>query len=197
MGPNIIIPTVALLLIVPLVIFWAKRRFVDNLINTSAGGAIAVAPASRLTSNALRELPSPPWRVVYEISPDRMSGIEHVLLGPAGAFPLRTELGPMPDGATERQPSEIAQASIVRGGLDDALMRSHLSSDTLVLVYWGPPGASTSCSVDLMHGVIAVDGRRLDEWAASLDTRNLTESQVDLAWSTILQSIGRPNPFTG
>jgi hypothetical protein len=41
----------------------------------------------------------------------------------------------------------------------------------------------------------AVNGRSLQEWADSLKQQALTPAQVDLAWQTVLTSIGRPDPL--
>jgi hypothetical protein len=201
-GPQIIIPVLLLVIIVPVVSWWAKKRFKDG-----PGDQIdLVAPSSRLTSNALRRLESPPWRVVYEIAPDKMSGIEHVLIGPAGAFALVTVLDPLPTpadiaGVGEPDAHALARVAITRGGLDDALRRCALTSNGMVRVHWGPAVAGAPPSVDVMHGVTAVDGRRLAEWASDVESRaeaggsQLTPSQVDLAWQTALTSIGRPDPL--
>lgn len=203
-GPQILIPVLLLVVIVPLVSWWAKKRFKDG-----AGSEITVvAPSSRLTSNALRALESPPWRVVYEIASEKMSGIEHVLIGPAGAFAIVTVLDPLPAGGVDEMlepevdPPDahaLARAAITRGGLDDALRRCAMTSTGLVRVHWGPAVVGTPHSVAVMHGVTAVDGRKLDLWASTLgsgpDHPTLSPAQVDLAWQTVLTSIGRPDPL--
>ncbi len=189
MGPGIVIPVLLIAIVVPLGFAWAKKlkEPPDSLDEAPA------APAARLTSNALRQLASPPWRVVYEIAEDKLGGIEHVLIGPAGAFALRTSMEPMPapvDGKPDAH--ELAQAAIARGDLDDALRRCALSCNRLVWVHWGETSTE---SLELMPGVTAVDGRSIDAWARSLSTDVLTPAQVDLAWQTVLASIGRPDPL--
>ena len=78
---------------------WARRQFKQP---GAVAGELSSAPAARLTSNALRALESPPWRVVYEIGHDRMDGVEHVLIGPAGIFAVVTSMDP--DAAPDRRP---------------------------------------------------------------------------------------------
>ncbi len=206
-GPKILIPVLFVVIIVPLVSWWAKKRFKDG----HNDQADFVAPSSRLTSNALRGLASPPWRVAYEIAPEKLSGIEHVLIGPAGAFALVTVLDALPipsdtddnQGASEPDAQALARAAITRGGLDDALRRCALTSTGLVRVHWGPVLAGAPNSVEVMHGVIAVDGRRLGQWASQIESQavtgagssQLSPAQVDLAWQTVLTSIGRPDPL--
>lgn len=191
MGPGIVIPVVVIAIVVPIVLLWAKRRFTTG---TGEGDVIA-APGARITSNALRSLPSPPWRVVYEVSDHKLGGIEHVLIGPPGVFAVRTSMEPLPP-PPEREPTaqELAGPAIARGELDDALRRCGLSSDRLLVVHWGKQ-EHAAASVEPLPGEIAVDGRRLTEWASALDDQRLAASQVDLAWQTVSMAIGRPDPL--
>lgn len=193
MGPDIIIPVIVVAVLVPGAIVWAKKNFKDRVGADHDDGA--VPPSDRLTSNALRELSTPPWRVVYEVAPGRLGGIGHVLIGPAGVFALRTTMDPLPQTpAVDADASAIAQAAIARGGLDDALRRCAMSSDRLVVVHWGV-NDTAEIKVDLMPGVIAVDGRSLATWAATAGPDTLSPAQVDLAWQTVVTSIGRPDPL--
>lgn len=194
MGPEIIIPVVVLAIIVPIGIIWAKRKLKDGArlgIDDDTG---FVAPSDRLTSNALRTLQSPPWRVVYEVAHDRLGGITHVLIGPAGVFAVRTSMEPLPSSPDEATPAKIGQAAIARGGVDDALRRCGMSSDELLVVHWGMTDGGPA-SIQVMPGVTAVDGRRITSWAAERPSERLTTSQVDLAWSSVLTAIGRPDPL--
>lgn len=197
MGPGIVIPVLLVAVVVPVGLFWAKRRFKDGAGESDDAPA---APAARLTSNALRQLPAPPWRVVYEIHPDKLGGVEHVLIGPPGVFALVTSMEPMPAPSTgPADPHLVARAAIRRGALDDALRRCAMESDRLVTVHWGVETVPVPPSVDTMPGAIAVDGHQLAEWAASApshpEARTLTQAQVDLAWQTVVTSIGRPDPL--
>ena len=188
MGPGIIIPLIVIVIVVPIVFAWAKK-----LKNPTGDDEPAAAPAARLTSNALRDLATPPWRVVYEIAHDKLGGIEHVMIGPAGAFALQTSMEPLPAVEPgQPEPHALAEAAIARGGLDDALQRCAMSSDRLIRIHWG---AGTEGSVDVLPGMTAVNGRSLQAWADSLTEQTLTPAQVDLAWQTVLTSIGRPDPL--
>lgn len=194
MGPDIIIPVVVLAILVPVGIVWAKKSFKDGAQRGIDDDAGFVAPSDRLTSNALRELESPPWRVVYEVAHDKLAGITHVVIGPAGVFAVKTSMDSLPEPATDPTPAEVGKAAIARGGVDDALGRCGMSSDELLVVHWGVNEGGPA-SVQVMHGVTAVDGRRVTEWAAALSNGRLSTAQVDLAWSTVLTSIGRPDPL--
>lgn len=193
MGLDIILPLVVVVVVVPGAILWAKKTFKDN-IGRDRHDAF-VPPSDRLTSNALRELESPPWRVVYEVAHDKLDGIGHVLIGPAGVFALRTTMDPLPHPpSADADAPAIARAAIARGGVDDALRRCAMSSDRLVIVHWGV-NDSAEITVHLMPGVTAVDGRSLAMWAATAGPETLTPSQVDLAWQTVVTAIGRPDPL--
>ncbi len=193
MGPDIIIPVVLIAVLVPAAFIWTKKTFKNG--SAAATDAAVVAPSDRLTSTALRELETPPWRVAYEVAPDRLNGIGHVLFGPAGVFAMKTTMEPLPAAADDEADAKaIGEAAISRGGVDDALRRCAMSSDRLVVVHWGVHDHD-AMTVDLMPGVTAVDGRRLGEWANKLDADALTPAQVDLAWQTVVTAIGRPDPL--
>jgi hypothetical protein len=194
MGPGIIIPVIVIAVVVPIGVMWAKQRFKDGAADTDQ----ATDPSVRLTSTALRDVAARPWRVVYEIAPDKLGGIDHVVIGPAGTFALVTSMAALPDVPTaEPSAREISAAAIKRGAVDDALTRSAMSSDALVTVHWGAnrPDASTGPAVHLLPGAIAVDGRRIGEWLAGMSETRLTPAQVDLAWQTLVTAIGRPDPL--
>jgi len=193
MGLDIIIPIVLIAVIVPAVFIWAKQTFKDAA--PGSGDDPVSAPGDRLTSAALRELDTPPWRVVYEVPPDKLDGIAHVLIGPPGVFAVRTSMEPLPALSNEpADPKAVGEAAIARGCVDDALRRCGMSSDRLVVAHWGVNDGN-ELALDPLPGVTAVDGRRIGEWADGLDARELAESQVDLAWQTILTTIGRPDPL--
>jgi hypothetical protein len=189
MGPGIIIPLVIVIIVVPLALSWARKTFRSG----SPTAVEAPPPSARLTSNALRTLPTPPWRIVPEIAPDKLGGIEHVLIGAAGVFGVETSMDPLPAPVSEPTPQQVAEVAIRRGALDDALRRCAMESDRIVTVHWGLGGVPQA-SVAVLPGLTAVDGRALGDWAASL-AGVLTPAQVDLAWQTVLTAIGRPDPL--
>jgi hypothetical protein len=194
MGPGIIIPLVVIAIVVPVGLTWAKHHFKD-------GGDEARTtsdPSVRLTSTALRGLDMRPWRVVYEVAADRLDGIDHVVIGPAGIFAIVTSMEPIPDEPTIGPSARDVSAAAIRlGAVDDALTRCAMSSDALVTVHWGAPDRDVAAppSMTLLPGSVAVDGRRLDEWLAGLSGSRLTPAQVDLAWQTLVVAIGRPDPL--
>lgn len=195
MGPEIIIPVVLLAIIVPTVLTWAKR----NLREPGSGGfdpEAVRAHSERFTSDALRTLPTPPWRVIYEIAAGKLGGIEHVLIGPAGIYAIRTSMDPLPPGpVAEPSAAEMAESAIARSELDDALRRCAMSSDRMVWLHWGSSGDDSPVAVQTLPDMTAVNSHRLGAWVATLGETRLTPAQVDLAWQTVTTAIGRPDPF--
>lgn len=194
MNLGIIIPVVVLAIAVPAVAIWARQRLAET--SNDALDTPSTGPSVRLTSGSLRDLPTPPWRVVYEIADDKLGGLDHVLVGPAGIFGLKTSMEPLPDPpTTEPDARAMAEPAILRGALDDALQRCAMTSTALLRVHWGRRDSPIDATgVELSPGEIAVDGRRLADWAGALDDV-LSPAQVDLAWQTVVTAIGRPDPL--
>lgn len=192
MGSNIVIPVIVIAVIVPAVLLWAKHTFRDS---AGSDDDLPVAPSDRFTSNALRELDSPPWRVVYEIGDGRLGGIAHVLIGPSGIFALRTTMDPLPAPSTgDVDARTVSEAAVARAELDDALRRCAMSSDRLVTVHWGA-NEGAEIAIEMMPGHTAVDGRSLGDWVAGSGPETLSPAQVDLAWQSVVTAIGRPDPL--
>ena len=192
MGSNIVIPVIVIAVIVPTVLLWAKHRLRDSV---GDDDELPVAPSDRFTSNALRELDSPPWRVVYEIGDGRLGGIAHVLIGPSGIFALRTTMDPLPAPPTDDADARtVSEAAVARAELDDALRRCAMSSDRLVTVHWGA-NEGAEIAVEMTPGHTAVDGRSLGDWAAGSGPETLSPAQIDLAWQSVVTAIGRPDPL--
>ena len=192
-GPRIIVPIVAVVVIVVagLVLF---KRYLKSIKPDPDSG---IPSGSRLTAAALHRLPTPPWRVVYEVASDTLGGIDHVLIGPAGIFAITTSMAPMPTPSPQPPSAEtVAKGAIARGDLDDLLRRCAMESTGHVAVYWGRSDDTDAVVVDIAHGSIAVSGHRIDDWFESLVTTGLSPLQADLAWQTVVTGIGRPDPLS-
>jgi hypothetical protein len=191
-GPRIIIPVVAVAILIPTVFVIFKRY-----LNSIKPDATPVTPSgARLTAAALHRLPTPPWRVVYEVASDSLDGIDHVLIGPAGIFAITTSLSPMPAPSVEQPSVEtVAKSAIARGELDDILRRAAMESSDHVTIYWGRADDADAVVVEIARGSLAVSGHRIADWFDSLPTTGLSPAQTDLAWQTVATGIGRPNPL--
>jgi hypothetical protein len=195
-GPGIIVPLVLLVVVVPAVLLWARRRLRET------DDAVVMPTGSRLTSSALLSL-GPPWRVVPEIATDALGGIDQVLVGPPGVFAVTTTMAPRTRLDPARANARAADAAISRARLDDALVAAGSPPTSSVHVHWGrtaDPDAGTAAAPDAgwsvdSPGVVHVDGRRLLDWVASLDgTVVVDPGRVDAAWAAAATAIGRPDP---
>ena len=192
-GPRIIVPIVVVVVVV-VAGFIVFRRYLDSI---KPDAESAVPSGARLTAAALHRLPTPPWRIVYEIANDSLGGIDHVLIGPAGIFAITTSLESMPSPSTEEpSPQTVAVGAIARGDLDDVLRRCAMESTGHVTIHWGRGDDTDAVVVDIAHGSIAVSGHRIDDWFDSLETTGLSPAQTDLAWQTVVTGIGRPDPLS-
>lgn len=192
-GPSIIVPIVAVVIIVVAGFVLFKRYLNSIKPDTDAG----IPSGARLTAAALHRLPTPPWRVVYEVANDSLGGIDHVLIGPAGIFAITTSLAKMPSPSPQPPSAEtVARGAIARGELDDILRRCAMESTGHVAVYWGRVDDADAAVVEIAHGSIAVSGHLIDDWFESLPTTGLAPSQADQAWQTVVTGIGRPDPLS-
>ena len=190
--PSVLIPF--LLLLGALVGFYVWYR--NKIKDLEIGDDDRTIPGARLTAERLRGLSSPPWRVVFEIGAKHLGPIDHVVIGPAGVMAIETLTVDRPIGDLSVPEAQlIANAAIARGGVDDLTARVGLGCKTLVRVYWGSPQPEQPAGIELVAGLIAVEGQRLDEWLVALPPGSMQAAQVDLAWQTVATGIGRPDPL--
>jgi hypothetical protein len=195
-GPGIIVPVVVVAVVVP-VVWWLLHSRLRGGAAGSAASEPVGASGRRITSDALRSLPSPPWRVVPEIADRALGGIEHVLIGPGGIFAVVTSLTPLPTddpaagAAAGGRAAAMAASAIARLPLDELLAGCRLTSTAHVTVHWGQHGDPGWR--ETAHAALAVAGDRLDAWAASLPER-LDPADVTAAWRAVTTGIGRPDP---
>lgn len=192
---SIIAGAIAAALVVGAVTLAVFRRRVA----TSATVASVAPSGRRLTSDALRRLDTPTWRVVHELPDDVLGGIDHVLIGPIGVVAIVTRLSPLPptvapgDAHDRLATNDLAASAVARAELDDALATVGMRSEVLVDLHWGRNDRDEAF-VEIGRDHLAVDGRRIEEWLDVPEPR-LTPTLVDHAWSTIVTAVGRPDPL--
>ena len=81
---GIILPLVVLALILIGVFVWYRRSIAE--MKPSEARPIS---GLRLTAEALHRVPSPPWRVAYEVA-IALGDVDHVIVGPPGVIVIRT-----------------------------------------------------------------------------------------------------------
>jgi hypothetical protein len=187
-------------IIVPLVLIplaalggylWYRRKMKALAVD----GEAREVPGVRLTSETLRRLPHPPWRVVYEIRPAQLEGADHVVVGPCGVIALTTVVADRPGADRPRESAMVASSNLVRAAVDEHTRPTGLRCDRIVKVYWGAPQPDSPAAQHGMNGTIDVEGQRLEMWLHSLPPAGLPPERTDAAWRAIVVGIGRPDPL--
>lgn len=194
MSLGIIIPIALLFVLLGGGLTWYKQ----TMQNMAPGSTPRQVNGARLTSERLRELPTPPWRFVFEISEDKLGGVDHVIIGPSGVIAVSTQMLDRPllaDQPDQPDPQLVANAALMRGSVDELAKRAGLSCNVLAKVYWGTAHPERPAAIQSMHATLIVEGQRLNDWLLTLPPGPLTAAQIDFAWQTILTGIGRPDPL--
>lgn len=188
---GIIVPIILLVVFLGGGLTFYKR----TMKNMAPDSSMRQVNGARLTSERLRELPTPPWRFVFEISEDKLGGIDHVIIGPCGVVAVTTQVFDRPEVADHPDPHLVANAAMMRAPVDELAKRAGLQCDLLAKVYWGTAQPGRPAAIQSMHATVIVEGQRLNDWLLTLPPGPLTPAQIDLAWQAILTGIGRPDPL--
>ncbi len=190
--PSVLIPFV--LSVAALVGFfvWYRRTIKDMKVDSES----RPIPGARLTASRLRDLASPPWRVVYEIGDKHFGAVDHVVIGSDGVLAIETVATDRPVGPASLPAAQlVANAAIARGGVADVASRVGSDCRTLARVYWGIPQPDLPAGIEVAPGLVAVEGQRLVEWLVALPPGPLQAAQIDQTWQAITSGIGRPDPL--
>ena len=188
---GILIPLVVLPVVLLVAYVWYRRKMAA----LRADPETRPISGARLTSEALRRLPQPPWRMVIEIAPPSLEGIDHVAIGPGGVVPIITVVADRPTSDVARDPMSIASTSIARSVVDAAIAHVAVATIPPVKVYWGAPHPEVPAARTTGDGVTEIEGQRLEQWLDTLPGDALTPTQIDACWRAIVTAIGRPDPL--
>lgn len=189
--PSVVIPFVVSVGALVGFYVWYRHKIRDLELDTDE----RPIPGARLTAESLRNLSSPPWRVVFEIGEKHLGPVDHVVIGPVGVLAIETLTTDRPvDTHPAAEAHLVANAAIARGGVDDLATRVGAGCKTLVRVYWGTPRPESPAGAEVAPGLVAVEGQRLQEWLVGLPPGPLLATQVDRAWQAVAMGIGRPDP---
>ncbi|WP_420453143.1 nuclease-related domain-containing protein [Ilumatobacter sp.] len=191
MTPRIIVPLV--LIAIAMLAFW--RWYGIKMRELRPDDSTRTMPGNRLTSERLRQLSSPPWRVVPEITA-HLGRIDHVVVGPTGVIAIETIVLDRPDvdPSGVDDPERGAAAALARSDVDDVTSAHGVRCEALAKVYWGTPHPERPAGERVAPGQFAVEGQRLEQWLVGLPPGPLTRERVDEVWSALLTAIGRPDP---
>ncbi len=195
MGLGIIIPLIVLPIMLIGAYAWYRRSIADMKPTDTK-------PVSglRLTAESLHRMPSPPWRIVYEIN-DALGGVDHIVIGHAGVVAITTVVADRPATAqlldARGEAALVAEAAVARGPIDELLRPVGMSCARSARVFWGTPDRDRAPAEQLVHASQLVEGQRIAEWLGSLTPTEvpLDPTRVDLAWQAIVMGIGRPDPL--
>ncbi len=192
MSPGAITALVVLPVVLAVVYVWYRRT-------TSTAELAETPPISgvRLTAEALHRVVTQPWRVVYEIT--ALGAIDHVIIGPPGVIAITTVVADRPSASIA--PTDVAQltadAAIQRGPIDELARHSGASCRLTARIFWGSPDVARPAFDEIVHASQLVEGQRLAEWLAALETADdrISAAEIDLAWRAVVMGIGRPDPL--
>lgn len=191
-SPRIVISVFAIIAVM-VVAYMMYKRYISSL---APDEKVRQVNGARLTSENLHGLPTPPWRIVFEISEDKLSGVDHVVIGPSGVIAVTTIMADRPTAVTEPEAHQVAASAVSRSGVDELAQRAGLQCNMSAKVFWGTPHPELPAAIETMHATMAVEGQRFTEWLSTLPPGPLTPTQIDAAWQAILIGIGRPDPLT-
>ncbi len=189
---SVLIPLVVATLALVLFYVWYRRKLADMKPDADARSL----PGARLTAERLRQLASPPWRVVYEINDRHLGAVDHVVVGPTGVVAIETLMLDRPEIAEDSgDPQLIATAAIERGDVDDITRAVGVPCHVLAKVYWGTTQPDRPAAIEVTNGLVAIDGHRLVDWLIGLPPGPLSATQVDQVWQAVTTGVGRPDPL--
>lgn len=196
-------------LVSPLIPAGTTRGFLLGADLTAAAGALAywvlqatgTAPTlmgalgEQLTASELRPLQRHGWRLVNHLTL-RTYDIDHVLVGPGGAYAVETKWSAHP---WTLEPPEDRIRNAARQALGNALdlqrwsnlRRAGVIQVTPVVMLWGAgtrPGDTPPTDLDSsthVDGVRVVLGPTASHWRSTLPHGVLTPDQVDAAWQVL------------
>lgn len=156
--------------------------------------------AEQWTASELRPLTRRGWRLINHVS---LSGgdIDHVLLGPGGAYALETKWSSSWDtsygGQKTVDAAGQARAKARQLGLWHPFKAHAIVPQPVVVLWGGPSGANNPRErdrVSVVEGVAVVAGRSLREWICDSAERPLSEVQIAAGWSAVDRHLTRRDP---
>ena len=141
--------------------------------------------AERWTAGELRKLRRHGYKVVNGMMLKSWD-IDHVLLGPGGAYAVETKWSATPWNVRSERVRDAAHR--VAGNARSLQLWAELKAIGItdvgpVLVLWGPGTADPATpAVSMVDGVTVVLGPRTGQWTSTLGTQRLTAAQVSEGW---------------
>lgn len=154
---------------------------------TGTAPAMMGGQGEQWTASELRPLQRRGWRVVHHVSL-RSWDIDHVLIGPGGAFAVESKWSAHPwvlDPAEDRVAKAATQAASNARDLRlwAPFRKAGIDVQALVML-WGPSLRSPEAARGLkhLHGAVVVPGPSAADWREDLPSDVLTREQVEAGW---------------
>ncbi|MBV9292831.1 MAG: NERD domain-containing protein [Frankiales bacterium] len=162
------------------------------VLSTGTAATMMGDSAEQWTAQELRKLPDG-WRLINHVMLRRAYDIDHVLVGPGGAFAVETKWSSHPWRlpGDERLRGAVNQARTNAADLTKwTEFRKATGTVTPLVVVWD---TSTHSEVNECEfsGVSVVRGRHVKDWDWTLGPDVLTGEQVDRAWALLDQHVLR------
>jgi len=155
------------------------------VLSTGTAASMMGDSAEQWTAQELRKLPDG-WRLVNHVLLRKAPDIDHVLVGPGGAYAVETKWSAQPwrlpgDGRLQ-EAVEQARANAADLSMWTEFRRAAGKVIPLVVVWNAHESAVNETRVD---GVLVLRGRHVKAWGTSLPAGRLTSEQVDQAWALL------------
>lgn len=162
---------------------------------TGTSPAMMGDQAEQWSAGELRRLHRHGWRLVNHVS-FAHHDIDHVLLGPGGAYVVETKWTAATWGSDDGDDRLAAADHQTRANARTIQLwgpfKAAAITVTPVLVVWGgPPDDTLPPSVS---GVPVVAGRDLRAWTATLGTGALTDHQLEAGWDALDAYLTKRDP---
>jgi hypothetical protein len=153
--------------------------------------------AEQWTASELRRLRRGGWRVINHFSL-RPSDIDHVLIGPGGAFAVETKWSAYPWTVNPPEPRLVQAMKQAEDNARDLSLwtgfkAAGISAVDPVVMLWGA-GTSLLPPVSRFGRVAVVAGPGAGQWRAELSGDHLSPSQIDTAWRALDRQLGIRDP---
>jgi hypothetical protein len=153
--------------------------------------------AEQWTASELRRLRRLGWRVVNHFSL-RPSDIDHVLIGPGGAFAVETKWSAYPWTVDPPEPRLVRAMQQAEDNARDLSMWAEfkaagISAVEPVVILWGA-GTGLIPPISRFGRVAVGAGPGAGQWRAGLTGDELSQSQIETAWHALDRQLGIRDP---
>ncbi len=158
-----------------------------TVLSTGTGNMLMGESGEQMTADELRTMRRTGWKLVNHVVL-KISDIDHVLVGPGGAFAVETKWSSRPWGDPVTDPRVRAATAQARENarllrLWEVMRRDDVDVTPMVIV-WGPvrEGLSSWEAPLVSDGVLVLHGRALKSWRKGLASDVLTDEVVTHVW---------------